>query len=44
LIKGIGNFTAKKIVELFKEDTFNIIQNFPERLLEIEGIGEKKLE
>jgi len=44
LIKGIGNFTAKKIVELFKEDTFNIIQNFPERLLEIEGVGEKKLE
>ena len=44
LIKGIGNFTAKKIVELFKEDTFNIIQNFPERLLEIEGIGEKKVE
>lgn len=44
LIKGIGNFTAKKIVEMFKEDTFNIIQNHPERLLEIEGIGEKKVE
>nr|WP_312576779.1 ATP-dependent RecD-like DNA helicase [Sedimentibacter sp.] len=42
LIKGIGDFTAKKIVELFREDTFNVIQNHPERLLEIEGIGEKK--
>lgn len=44
LIKGIGDFTAKKIVDLFKEDTFNVIQNHPEKLLEIEGIGEKKLE
>ncbi|MBP1926230.1 exodeoxyribonuclease V alpha subunit [Sedimentibacter acidaminivorans] len=44
LIKGIGDFTAKKIVELFKEDTFNIIQNHPEKLLEIEGIGKKKVE
>ncbi len=43
LIKGIGKFTAKKIVELFKEDTFNIIQNNPQRLTEIEGIGEKKV-
>lgn len=43
LIKGIGQFTAKKIVELFKEDTFNIIQHNPQRLTEIEGIGEKKV-
>ncbi len=42
LIKGIGKYTAKKIVELFKEDTFDIIQKHPERLMEIEGIGEKK--
>lgn len=44
LIKGIGKYTAKKIVELFKEDTFDIIQKYPERLTEIEGIGEKKAE
>jgi len=44
LIKGIGKFTAKKIVEVFKEDTFNIIQKSPERLTEVEGIGEKKAE
>ncbi len=42
LIKGIGKSTAKKIVDLFKEDSFNIIQNNPERLMEIEGVGEKK--
>ncbi len=42
LIKGIGSYTAKKIVEAFKEDSFNIIQNHPGRLTEIDGIGEKK--
>ncbi len=42
LIKGIGKFTAKKIVDAFKEDTFNIIQNNPIKLTEIEGIGAKK--
>lgn len=42
LIKGIGKFTAKKIVETFKEDTFNIIQKNPLRLTEVEGIGAKK--
>lgn len=41
-IKGVGKFTAKKIVEAFKEDTFDIIQKNPVRLMEIEGIGEKK--
>lgn len=42
LIKGIGKSTAKKIVELFGEDTFEIIQKHPLRLCEIEGIGEIK--
>ncbi len=42
LIKGIGKFTAKKIVEAFKENTFDIIQNNPLKLTDIEGIGEKK--
>jgi exodeoxyribonuclease V alpha subunit len=42
MIKGIGPSTAKKIVEAFAEETFSIIQNSPERLIEIEGIGEIK--
>ena len=42
LIKGIGKFTAKKIVEIFKENSFDIIQNNPLKLTEIEGIGDKK--
>ncbi len=42
MIKGIGPSTAKKIVEAFGNETFSIIQNSPERLTEIEGIGEIK--
>ena len=43
LIPHIGPKTAKKIVEHFGEEALDIIQYNPQRLLEIEGIGEKKL-
>lgn len=43
-IPFIGTKTAEKIVEKFKEDTLKIIDENPKRLLEIEGIGPKKLE
>ncbi len=39
LIKGIGPVYAKKLVSQFKEDVFDIIEQYPERLLEVEGIG-----
>lgn len=42
LISGIGPHTAKKMVEKFGLDTFDIIQYNPSRLTEIEGIGAKK--
>jgi exodeoxyribonuclease V alpha subunit len=42
LIAGIGPHTAKKIVEKFGLDTFDIIQYYPDRLSEVEGIGTKK--
>ena len=38
LIKGIGPATAALIVARFGEDTLDILQNHPERLLEIKGI------
>lgn len=41
LIKGIGISYAKKIVNHFKEQTLDIIENYPEKLSEIEGIGSK---
>lgn len=42
LIPGIGPHTAKKLVEKFGLDTLDIIQYNPDRLTEVEGIGEKK--
>lgn len=42
LIKGIGPALAKKIVNRFKKDTFTIIEQEPERLVQIKGISEKK--
>lgn len=44
LIKGIGPVNAKRIVKAFKEDTIRIIEEEPERLLEVEGIGPKRVE
>ena len=42
LLRGIGKKTAATIVKKFGAETFDIIQNYPHRLTEIEGIGEKK--
>lgn len=42
LIKGIGPATAKKLVNAFGVDTLEIIENFPERLVECDGIGAGK--
>lgn len=39
MIKGIGPKFAERIVGKFKEDTFDVIEGTPERLLEIPGIG-----
>lgn len=41
-IKGIGASLAGRIVKRFKEDTFRIIEEEPERLAEIKGISERK--
>lgn len=41
-IKGIGTALAGKIVQKFREDTFRIIEEEPERLAEIKGISERK--
>jgi len=40
-IKGIGNALAARIVRRFKNDTFRIIEEEPERLAEVKGISEK---
>ncbi|MCL2048316.1 MAG: ATP-dependent RecD-like DNA helicase [Defluviitaleaceae bacterium] len=42
VIKGIGAKTAKTIVAKFKENTFDIIENEPQKLALIRGISVKK--
>ncbi|MFA9376679.1 MAG: ATP-dependent RecD-like DNA helicase [Lachnotalea sp.] len=41
-IKGIGVALAARIVRRFKADTFRIIEEEPERLVEVKGISERK--
>lgn len=41
-IKGVGAALASRIVKKFREDTFRIIEEEPERLVEIKGISERK--
>lgn len=41
-IKGVGAALAARIVRKFKEETFRIIEEEPERLAEIKGISERK--
>ena len=40
-IKGIGVALASRIVRRFKQDTFRIMEEEPERLAEIKGISER---
>jgi len=44
LIKGIGPVMAGRIVEAFGEDTLRILDEEPERLAEVQGIGDKRVE
>ncbi|NLC65385.1 MAG: ATP-dependent RecD-like DNA helicase [Clostridium sp.] len=44
VVSGIGPVTAKKLVDKFGVEVFDIIEKSPERLREINGIGKKKVE
>jgi exodeoxyribonuclease V alpha subunit len=39
MVKGIGPKLAERIVEAFKETTFDVIEKQPQRLQEVSGIG-----
>lgn len=41
-VKGIGAVSARRIVDKFGEDTFDVLENHPEWLSELPGISEKK--
>ncbi|MCB0359642.1 MAG: AAA family ATPase, partial [Bdellovibrionales bacterium] len=44
VMPGVGPVLAKRIVETFGERTIEIIDSEPDRLLEVPGIGEKRVE
>ena len=44
LIKGVGQVTADKIVNMFGEQTPDIIENHPERLKEIPRLSQKTID
>lgn len=42
LVKGIGSHFAKQLISAFGEKVFDVIENQPEKLLTLPGIGEKR--
>ncbi|MCX7828514.1 MAG: ATP-dependent RecD-like DNA helicase [Thermanaerothrix sp.] len=44
LLPGVGPSVARRIVEAFGADTLEVLDNQPERLLDIPGVGPKRLE
>jgi exodeoxyribonuclease V alpha subunit len=43
LVKGIGPVMAKRIVKMFKEKTLEVIENEIEKLVDVDGIGQKRI-
>lgn len=44
LIKGVGPKFAKRIVEKFGKDTLDVIEENPDSLIQVEGIGKVRVE
>lgn len=44
MVKGIGPRTAELIVKRFGKRTFDVLDHYPDSLLEIRGISQKKLD
>jgi exodeoxyribonuclease V alpha subunit len=44
LIKGIGPVYARRIVGCFREDTLRIIEEEPDSLINVDGIGQKRVD
>ena len=43
MVKGIGPHLAKVLISAFGLEVFNVIEDHPERLLELPGIGRKRM-
>jgi exodeoxyribonuclease V alpha subunit len=44
MVKGIGPHFANALVYAFKEEVFTVIEEEPQRMLELPGIGQKRME
>ncbi len=44
LIRGIGPVMAERIVEKFGKDTLDMIENKPQKLSQVPGVGKKRIE
>ena len=44
MIKGIGPHFAKKLISSFGDQVFEVIEKTPERMLDLPGIGRKRME
>lgn len=44
LIKGVGPKFAKRIVQMFEKDTLDVIEENPDELLKVPGIGKLRVE
>ncbi|WP_218079587.1 SF1B family DNA helicase RecD2 [Anthocerotibacter panamensis] len=44
LIKGVGPVTARRIVRHFGLETLEILEGQPERIIEVKGVGKKRVE
>ena len=44
LLPNVGKKTAKRIVDCFGDETMDILEKTPQRLLEVEGIGKKRIQ
>lgn len=44
MIKGIGPVYAKRIVARFKENTLKIIEEQPDSLIDVDGIGQRRVD
>lgn len=44
LVKGIGPILAGRLVDRFEDETLTVIENSPDRLREVSGIGPSRVE
>jgi exodeoxyribonuclease V alpha subunit len=43
VVKGLGPVTAERIVAVFGEETLDVLDNHPDRLRRVEGLGRKRI-